>query len=117
MLFVFSESDRIANICIVLSGALEREVSVSLTTVNNAGSLLATPVVDYEPLSANITFQQEGIECRTFDVVEDSVFESNESITLNLESNDLAVNISLARSEVILIDSNRKHCGSLNINH
>ena len=111
--FVVSEEYGSTMVCVVLTGALEREVAIQLVTDDNVsipGTFPALSFVDYQPLFTHVLFNQSGEQCRTLNVFNDSSLENNESIILRISSNDSAVNISaeLGRSEVVILDSNRK---------
>lgn len=99
-------------VCLRLTGELKREVVVSLLTADAPieGRVPATPELDYRPLLTDITFVRPNVECASFDfmVVQDLTLERNESIALNLVTNDSAVNILSSMNEVIILDSDRK---------
>ena len=67
----------------------------------------ATPVLDFQPVSVDWVFVNETMMCQSFEIFQDLTLEGNESVALNLISNDSAVNI-LSNAQVIILDSDRK---------
>jgi hypothetical protein len=109
--YVVSESDGLATVSVRLTGELEREAVITLLSLNNGSSseaVAATPGLDHQPILVDLTFEQQTVASQAFNISQDFILESNESIVLNIFSIDSAVNITSPTAEVIILDSNGK---------
>lgn len=113
--YLARESDGSVGICVNLSGTLEREVAVWLSTVDNidqrsnlSRNALATPAEDYLSLSTILTFTDEEVMCCNISLLEDLVIEDSESFTVSIVSNDTALVTAVNEAEVSLLDSTSK---------
>jgi hypothetical protein len=111
--YVVLEGDGLAAVSVRLTGELEREAVITLLSLNNGSShtseaVAATPGLDYQPISVDLTFEQQTVASQAFNISQDFILESNESIVLNIFSIDSAVNITSPTAEVIILDSNGK---------
>ena len=101
-----SEASMSVELCVNLTGQLEREVVVQLSTVDGGD---ATAGEDYLSLTETLTFveHQESI-CRHLVILNDSLIENNEIVMISLSSNDSAVNVTSSTINVLILDSNSK---------
>ena len=95
-------------VCVVLCGELEREVQVDLFTVNESGADFAVPNEDYQALSTVLTFEGKGTVCCNISLVQDLTFESNESFSVSISSNDTAFISETSEVQVVVMDSDSK---------
>ena len=103
-------------VCISLTGTLEREIAVnfftaniSLTSSNTDDNDIALADVDYQSLAISLTFVSNGTMCTTVQLFVDSSLENEEVFVALLTSNDTAVNISSPSAEIFIVDSSRKY--------
>ncbi len=92
-------------LCVNLTGQLEREVMVQLFTTDGGD---ATAGDDYQSLSQTLTFVEQQSLCRMLDVLRDLNLEDSEILIVSISSNDSAVNISMPNINITIVDSNRR---------
>lgn len=102
--YTVSETNRTVAVCFTHDGEFERNVTVLLFTED----ISAVEGTDYEGVSVNIMFDMQGTFCTNLVLIEDTVLEEEEALEVNLRSNDSAVNFTLSRAEVRILDSNRE---------
>ena len=103
--YTVSEDIMSVELCVNLTGQLEREVMVDLFTTD---SETATADEDYQSLSQTLTFVEEGLICTNVEITEDLILEDDEVFMASTLSNDLAVIIASPNVNITVLDSNRK---------
>ena len=91
-------------LCVNLTGQLEREVEVQLSTVEG----VAIAGEDYQNLSQPLTFLEQELICRGLEIFRDFDVENSEEFTASISSTDSAVNITVSTTNITILDSNRK---------
>lgn len=94
-------------ICVNLTGDLDRVVQVQLSTLDNGTVLpgLAIPDIDYQSLSTTLDFGEEGLMCRMVQLIPDLFLENVEIFMASIVSVDATAS---DRTTVSLLDSNRE---------
>lgn len=97
----------LGNICVSLSGQIEREVIVSLRTSD--GTAFASDN-DYIAVEIVLTFSSAGadLSCTTISVSQDEVLEPSEMFSLALSSTDSAVLIPVSTASVTVPNDDGK---------
>ena len=104
--YTVSEADMSVELCVNLTGLLERQVSVQILTIVGGD---ATAVEDYLPLSEELIFvESESILCSVLEVLNDTFIENAEEAIVSLFPTDSAVIISSPTLSVTILDSNRE---------
>ena len=104
--YTVSEASMSVELCVNLTGQLEREALILLSTTDGGA---ATAGEDYLRLTETLTFvEQESIICSQLEVLNDSFIENSEAVMISLSTNDSAVDVTSASVNVLILDSNRE---------
>jgi hypothetical protein len=102
--YTASEANETVTVCFIVSGEFERNITVQISTA----SMSAVDGLDYVGVSQDVSFQALDTHCVDVALVRDSLLEEEEDFEFNLSSNDSAVNFTLSRAEVVILDANRE---------
>lgn len=105
--YITEEADLSVEVCVSLTGGLEREAVVSISTEDST----AMAEADYVSLSSIVTFipgDLSQVGCMAVAVNQDQTLENNETFLVVISSSDPGIDIALQESTVIVIDSDRE---------
>lgn len=108
--YAVNEADKIVGICVCLTGELEREVTIQLTTIEGTamnGSDYIEVVKEervFQPTSQTDNLE----ECWDIVLVDDNILEENETFSVTLTINDTSVDFNGSTAEVVITDNDCK---------
>ena len=113
--YTVTEGDGSIEVCAVLiSGSLERTVTLNFTLSTGDDSATSTDPVDFSAVAVDLQFDKMNTRvCIEILVTDDSIVEDRESFVLTIRSNDerLTVDNMRGTSTVLIIDNDRVEIG------
>ena len=108
--YTVAEGDNLINICVNLSGVIERNVTVTFTTVSLTAQGFLSGDRDFIPVVSNLTFQPGSAlqHCTPVIVEDDSILEIDEVFSVILSTRDWAVNFGQESANITIIDDDSK---------
>lgn len=108
--YTVAEGDNLINICVNLSGVIERNVTVTFTAVSLTAQGFLDGDCDFISVVSNLTFQPGSAlqRCTPVIVVNDSILEMDEVFSVILSTRDRAVNFGQESANVTIIDDDSK---------
>lgn len=106
--YLTCESDRALQVCVDLSGEVDRVIEVLLSTssiLTGDGRDIALEEFDYKSLSSLLVFMSQGSQCQNVELIEDQTIENEEIFSVSIASNDSSVNFLVQSAIVFLKDS------------